>query len=139
MAFWNSRKAKREESAREQLTRARIILSNTRAHPDFCCDVCGPYGHHHHSCCDAARCAIKGLLIFRGRQFEEPAIDLKSLTTLAFEGLPDRDRCLGIVNRLWAYPGFDLTDGPPTQTMLDDTFLLAEEIIATVTSVLPAK
>jgi len=140
MGFWNFRKAKREESARERIARARIILSNARAHPDFCCDVCGPYGHYHYSCRNAARFAIKGLLIFRGRQFEEPAIGLKSLTTLAFEGLPDRDRCLATVNRLLAYlPGFDFRDEAPTQALLDDTFLLAEEIIVIVTSVLPAK
>ena len=139
MGFWNFRKAKREESALERIARARSILSNIRAQPDFGCDVCGPYAHYHYSCCNAVRCAIKGLLIFRCRQFEEPAFDLKSLTTLAFEGLSDRDRCLGIVNRLVAYPGFDFGDGPPTQAMLDDIFLLAEEIIATITSVLPAK
>ena len=102
--------------------------------------MCGPYGHYHYSCRNAARFAIKGLLIFRGRQFEEPAINLKNLTILAFDGLPDRDRCLATVNRLWAYlPGFDFRDEAPTQAMLDDSFLLAEEIIAIVMSVLPAK
>lgn len=90
-------------------------------------------------CCDAAWSAIKGLRAFQGQRFEESTTNLQSLAALAFKNSPDRDRCMKTMTRLLDYSGFDITDPPPTPTMLDETFRLAEEIVAIVASALPKK
>jgi hypothetical protein len=131
----------KQKRIQKYLNEARGELRIMREMPNFCCDVCGPYGHLFLVCYISAVKALKAFLCFHDHETEttdwkrhSESMDLKHLVTLAARYEGGFAAWMPTAAALQKDSGFD---SEPSQSQQEEALRLSGQLIDFAASFLP--